>query len=153
MQVAAWILDVGDARRSGRSERRGRCRGRGQRYRMKRRTSIVLGLAAALAGACGGRATSDGSGADAGDADVVDGSAVCPTPPDAAVYACEVGPPDSAGCRAAELDPNADADPNVYPEGCIVTLPRASTYCGPIGCTCMTLPSPVDAGLQFICPL
>jgi hypothetical protein len=101
---------------------------------------------------------SDGSGTDSGaadvaEADVAEDAAVCPKPPDAAVYACEAGPPDSAGCRAPGLDPTADAEPNVYPEGCTVTLPRASTYCGPIGCTCMTLPSPIDAGLQFVCPL
>jgi hypothetical protein len=109
-------------------------------------------LAAALAGACGGRATSADSGTDSGSADV-DEESSCPPPPDAAVYACEAGPQDSSGCRAPGLDPNADADLNVYPEGCLVTLPRASTYCGPIGCMCMTLPSPIDAGLQFVCPL
>jgi hypothetical protein len=120
---------------------------------MKHRGSILLALTAALLAACGGRANSNASSTDSGGTDATEADVPCPMPPDAAVYACEAGPPDSAGCRAPRLDPNADADPNVYPEGCAVTLPRASTYCGPIACTCMTLPSPIDAGLQFICPL
>jgi hypothetical protein len=72
--------------------------------------------------------------------------------PDAAVYACEAGGPGSVGCRAPALDPNAASDTNLYPAGCSVTLPMASTFCGPIGCTCQQVPFE-DAGLQFVCPL
>jgi hypothetical protein len=108
---------------------------------------ILVLIGAALTGACGGSATTAAS--DAGeDAQTCQAVALIP---DAAVYMCEAGAPGSVGCRASTLDPNAAAD-TVYPEGCSVTLPKPSTFCGPIGCTCQQLPFG-DAGLQFICPL
>jgi hypothetical protein len=103
---------------------------------------------AALMTACGGSATMAAS--DAGE-DALTCQEVAFIP-DAAVYMCEAGPPGAVGCPVSGLDPNAAGNSNLYPEGCSVTLPRRSTFCGPIGCTCQQL-SFGDAGLQFICPL
>jgi hypothetical protein len=111
-------------------------------------------VVAELAIACGGSVTSPGAG-DAAGMDSSDDVPICPPPgsiPDASVYTCDAGPPGSVGCRAAGLDPNAAGDPHVYPEGCMVTLPTASTYCGPISCMCQAVPF-ADAGLEFVCPL
>ena len=113
---------------------------------MNSRIAVLVG--AALTASCGGSAAMGAS--DAGDdAQTCQEVALIP---DAAVYMCEAGPPGSVGCRASPMDPNAAADLNLYPEGCEVTLPRPSTFCGPIGCTCQPLPFG-DAGPQFVCPL
>jgi hypothetical protein len=114
----------------------------------------TLLVSAALMTACGSSSTNTLT--DAGEPDAGEDALTCQQAnplPDAAVYMCEAGLPGSAGCRAPRLDPNATSDPNVYPEGCLVSLPVASSFCGPIGCTCQQLPGPGDAGPQFICPL
>jgi hypothetical protein len=125
---------------------------------------------AALAIGCGGATASDtdGGAADAtseaaaprdGSSDVgVDAGCPPGTPPipSAAVYACDAGAPPDAGCRAASGDPNASHDPNIYPIGCVVTLPTMAPFCGggccgPQTCNCETFPGP--NGFQFTCPL
>ncbi len=125
---------------------------------------IPVLVAAAMTAACGGsvtRAADAGGGGGDGPADSApetdsgEDAQTCQEValiPDAAVYTCEAGPPASAGCRAPGLDPNAAGNTNVYPEGCTVTLPTPSTFCGPVGCTCQRTPGFDDGGLQFICP-
>ena len=93
---------------------------------------VTLLVSAALITACGSSSTNTVT--DAGETDGGEDALTCQqaTPvPDAAVYMCEAGLPGSAGCRAPRLDPNATSDPNVYPEGCLVTLPLAGSFCGP----------------------
>ena len=81
--------------------------------------------------------------------------------PSAPVYTCHPEPPDAgAGCRATSFyATNAPKDSNLYPEGCMVTLPVASGFDpqAPLQCTCQPAPmaSP-DGGfrnvLEFVCP-
>jgi len=128
---------------------------------------------AVLSIGCGGATASDldGGAADAttdsatprdgGSSDArADGAVTCPpgTPPipDAAVYGCDAGAPPDAGCRAASGDPNAAQNPNVYPLGCVVTLPTMAPFCGGDCCgpqTCNCDPFPGPNGFQFTCPL
>jgi hypothetical protein len=112
------------------------------------RSGISVLVGAALMAACGGSGTGSAV-VDAGSSEDACGVMV----PDAAIYSCEAGPPGSVGCRASALDPSAASDPNVYPQGCTVTLPVQSTFCGPVGCMCLPNPTMHDAGLQFVCPL
>jgi hypothetical protein len=75
--------------------------------------------------------------------------------PSAPVYACNPEPADAGvGCRA--VSPN---DSNLYPEGCMVTLPVMAVVSppAPVQCTCRVglMHSPdggFQSGLEFLCP-
>jgi hypothetical protein len=95
-----------------------------------------------------------------GDSSAGDAVPTCPpgTPPIpiAAIYACDAGAAPDAGCHAAAGDPNASRDPNLYPLGCVVTLPTKAGFCGGDCCgpqTCNCERGPSGTGLQFLCPL
>ena len=99
---------------------------------------VVLGLLACLTGACGSSAT---------------------TIPSAPIYSCKPETADSGGgCLAPTWYANAPKDSNLYPEGCVVTLPVKSACCGvALDCTCSLVPMAtpdggIDSGLEFICP-
>lgn len=114
---------------------------------------ILFGTA--LAVGCGGSVTTSQK-ADSGatTADSGNNTPTCQATgliPDAAVYTCEAGPAGFAGCRASVL---VAGDHNLYPDGCMVTLPMPSGFdpCAPLQCMCQETPGFEDGGLEFICP-
>ena len=124
---------------------------------------ILVLVGAALLAACGGSVTKGPSAGDGGgdgsaglpsEPDSGDDAAMCPassTIPDADVYLCEAGPPGSAGCPSVR-DPMV-----IYPEGCmkLSTFPGgfcSGPCCGPLQCTCQTIPGFDDGGFEFVCP-
>jgi hypothetical protein len=80
--------------------------------------------------------------------------------PSAPIYTCNPEPADSGvGCRAPGFSANAPKDSNVYPEGCMVTLPEMASCCPgqPLQCTCQLIPVAVPDGgfdnrFSFVCP-
>jgi hypothetical protein len=79
--------------------------------------------------------------------------------PSAPVYTCNPEPADAGvGCRAPSFFPNAPKNANLYPEGCMVTLPVMSGAAPglPLQCTCQLEPMAAPdggfaRGLEFLC--